>query len=84
MEKKHDYKDTIKEAAGLDEDRPRRDKSDSEFAFEALAVTAATSPYAQDETMINLLQLELAAQLTRRAFSNETNETNEKDDDYLD
>lgn len=68
--KHHDYKDTIKQAAGLDEiEKPKnkRDGIDAETAIDALSLTAAMGTYAQDETVANLLELELAAQLAERA-----------------
>lgn len=72
MEKHHDYKDTIRKAAGLDEDenerkRERDDFADTEFALEALTLSSAAMPYANSENVTGLLQLQLAAELARKA-----------------
>lgn len=69
MENEHDFKDTIREAADVDEDvheRHRRERLDSEIAYEMLAVNSAMGMYGMDDTAANLLQLELAREMLYR------------------
>lgn len=66
MENEHDFKDTIREAADVDEDvheRHRRERLDSEIAYEMLAVSSAMGMYGMEETAANLMQLELAREM---------------------
>lgn len=66
MENEHDFKDTIREAADVDEDvheRHRRERLDSEIAYEMLAVSSAMGMYGMEETSANLMQLELAREM---------------------
>ncbi len=84
---KHDYTDTIRQAAQLDETTDREDGMrdiDAETALDALSLSAAMGTYAQDETVANFLELELAAELAQRAYSGTETGDNEKDDGYLD
>ncbi len=66
-EQHHDYHDTIKEAAEIEdggeapEDRERR--LDSEAAYEVLAVTSSMGMLGMENQAANLLQLELAQEL---------------------
>ena len=66
LENEHDFKDTIREAADVDEDvheRHRRERLDSEIAYEMLAVSSAMGMYGMEETATNLMQLELAREM---------------------
>lgn len=70
MEKRtHDYKDTIAEAAELDNARSgkyaaeRVKRAEAEAAYEALAVTSSMGMLGMEQTTANLLQLELAQEL---------------------
>ena len=67
MEKRtHDYKDTIAEAAELDNSKSgkfaaeRVKRAEAEAAYEALAVTSSMGMLGMEQTTANLLQLELA------------------------
>ncbi|MCM1368604.1 MAG: hypothetical protein NC184_07335 [Roseburia sp.] len=68
----HDYRDTIREAAELDEDKEarialeRERQTDAETAYEAFAVAASMGTLGMEETEANLLQLELAQELLYR------------------
>ena len=67
MEKQHDYKDTIKEAAELEGDgkaaSERERKTDNEIAYEAFAVTSAMNMLGMEQEGANLCQLELAQEI---------------------
>lgn len=70
MEKRtHDYKDTIAEAAELDNAKSgkfaaeRVKRAEAEAAYEALAVTSSMGMLGMEQTTANLLQLELAQEL---------------------
>lgn len=69
---KHDYRDTIREAAELDEEKNAREalerekQIDAETAYEAFAVAASMGMLGMEETEANLLQLELAQELMYR------------------
>ncbi len=70
MEKRtHDYKDTIAEAAELDNAKSgkfaaeRVKRTEAEAAYEALAVTSSMGMLGMEQTTANLLQLELAQEL---------------------
>lgn len=80
----HDYTDTIKQAAGIEEteherirDDNKKSRSDRELAYELLAVNSAMGMLGMEETNANLIQLELAAE-TMHNFDPENNA-----DDYL-
>lgn len=83
-EKKHDYTDTVKHAAGVEEteherirDDARMRKNDAELAYELLAVNSSMGMLGMEETNANLIQLELAAEIMHN-FDPESNQ-----DDYL-
>lgn len=69
---KHDYRDTIREAAELDDKKEaaqaleRERRIDAETAYEAFAVTSSMGMLGMEETEANLLQLELAQELLYR------------------
>lgn len=67
MEKTHDYKDTIKEAAEFEDDGKaaarREQKSDAAAAYETMAMTSAMNVLGMEEQMADMLQLELAQEL---------------------
>ena len=67
MEKKHDYKDTIKDAAEIEDDgkaaAERERRADKAAAYETLAVTSAMNVLGMEQEEANLIQLELAQEL---------------------
>lgn len=65
MKKRHNYKDTIKEAAGINDDNDdiRRKRKTELFDYEVLAVDCAMGAIGHNQTLANLLQLELAQEL---------------------
>lgn len=67
MEKAHDYRDTIKDAAEFEDDGKaaarREQESDAAAAYETMAITSAMNMLGLDEQAANLLQLELAQEL---------------------
>lgn len=71
-EKKHDYRDTIKEAADLPNDTvdkeaqralDRERKIDAEAAYETLAYTSSMGMLGIEEQAAGLMQMELAQEL---------------------
>lgn len=67
MEKTHDYKDTIKEAAEFEDDGKaaarREQRADAAAAYETMAMTSAMNVLGMEEQMADMLQLELAQEL---------------------
>lgn len=65
--KHHDWRDTVKEAAGTDEieeaETDRIKRRDAEIAYEGLAFAASMGMIGMEEQTANLLQLNLAQQL---------------------
>lgn len=69
LENEHEFKDTIRAAADVDEDvheRHRRERLDSEIAYEMLAVSSSMGMFGMEETAANLMQLELAREMLYR------------------
>lgn len=82
--KKHDYTDTVKQAAGTEQTEHERIKDDAkkhridrELAYELLAVNSSMGMLGMEETGANLIQLELAAEIMHE-FDPENTQ-----DDYL-
>lgn len=87
MEKQHDYKDTIKQAAGTDESaeaeaKRRKRRTDAEIAYETLAVGAAMGGLGENGTQANLMQLLMMQEIDYklRAENDEMVEGDEKFD----
>lgn len=72
MEKKHTYKDTIKEAAELDEngdaERKRENRIDAEIAYETLALSSSMGMLGEEQTQADLLELAMVRQLISKQF----------------
>ena len=61
---KHDYKNTIKEIQNAEDNAQQSNKRrDAEIAYEALAVSSSMGAYGQDETLAELMQLQLTQEV---------------------
>ena len=67
LKHKHDYRDTIKEAAETtsdgDAEAERERRLDDETAYTALAITAAMGNNGWDANTANLIELEMAQEM---------------------
>lgn len=66
LEQEHDFKKTIREAADIDGDRriaQRSKRLDAEMAYETLAVNASMGAFGMDETVGELIGLQMTEEL---------------------
>lgn len=63
--KPHDYRDTIEEAKDIDiePNEAQKRKKEAEIAFEALAASTSMGLIGMEETVAELMQVELSEQL---------------------
>ncbi|MDE5562230.1 MAG: hypothetical protein K2J01_01635 [Clostridiales bacterium] len=63
----HDYKDTLNDILYAEDKDERAKQSakrrDAEIAYEALAVSSSMGTYGQDETLAELMQLQLTQEV---------------------
>lgn len=66
LEEEHDFKKTLREAKDLDGDAhafERARRLDSEMAYEALAVSSSMGMFGMEESVADLMSLELAQEM---------------------
>ena len=82
LEKMHDFRDTIREAAEIESDgkqeAEREQRLNEETAYTALAITAAMGNNGFDANTANLLELEMAQEMLY-LFDPENGEEQERD-----
>lgn len=89
MEKHHDYKDTIREASGIDEkenaELERKKRTDAEIAYETLAVGAAMGYPGENAPQANIMQFAMLQEIVNKrndqAF--DSNPDSDKEDERL-